>query len=133
MVEQNNFESRLRTAAEVLGLGLTERQAESLLIYLEQLQKWNRTYNLTAVRDPSSMLVQHVFDSLSILPNVTSILDKKTVESPSLADVGSGAGLPGVILAIMRPEWHITCIDGVEKKMAFVRQVAGLLGLSNLR
>lgn len=133
MAEQSNYKNRLHAAAAKLEIDLADSQADALLAYIEQLQRWNRTYNLTAIRDPSEMLVHHVFDSLSIVPYVTSILDKNTVEDASIVDVGSGAGLPGVVLAIMRPQWRLFCIDAVEKKMAFVRQVAGVLGLSRLR
>src|SRR3546814_20330639 len=77
------------------------------------------------------MLIQHVFDSLTILPNILEILDKKTVKNITVVDVGSGAGLPGVVLAIMQPDWSVYCIDAVEKKMAFVRQMSGVLRLPN--
>jgi 16S rRNA (guanine527-N7)-methyltransferase len=133
MAEQSHYKNRLHAAAAKLEIDLADSQADALLAYIEQLQRWNRTYNLTAIRDPSEMLVHHVFDSLSIVPYVTAILDKNTVENVNVVDVGSGAGLPGVILAIMRPQWRLFCIDAVEKKMAFVRQVAGVLGLSRLR
>src|SRR3546814_20310829 len=79
------------------------------------------------------MLIQHVFDSLTILPNILEILDKKTVKNITVVDVGSGAGLPGVVLAIMQPDWSVYCIDAVEKKMAFVRQMSGVLRLPNLQ
>src|SRR5690606_26992322 len=78
------------------------------------------------------MLVQHLFDSLSLIGPVGKILDKNTVLERTLVDVGSGAGLPGVVLAIMRPGWQVHCIDAVEKKMSFVRQVSGVLQLRNL-
>lgn len=133
MAEQSHYKNRLHAAAAKLEIDLADSQADALLAYIEQLQRWNRTYNLTAIRDPSEMLVHHVFDSLSIVPYITALLDKNTVEDVNIVDVGSGAGLPGVILAIMRPQWRLFCIDAVEKKMAFVRQVAGVLGLSRLR
>src|SRR5690606_18650826 len=91
------------------------------------------TYNLTALRDPEQMLIQHVFDSLAVLPHVIDILYKNTVENALIVDVGSGAGLPGVIMAIMQPGWSVHCIDAVEKKMAFVRQMSGALHLPNLQ
>src|SRR3546814_8944806 len=78
------------------------------------------------------MLVQHLIDSLSIVKPVSKILDKNTVKENTVVDVGSGAGLPGVVLAIMQPDWQVHCIDAVEKKMAFVRQVSGVLRLRNL-
>ncbi|HWK71862.1 MAG TPA: 16S rRNA (guanine(527)-N(7))-methyltransferase RsmG [Burkholderiaceae bacterium] len=117
----------------MLGLDMASGQRDSLLAYLDQLQRWNRTYNLTALRDPEQMLIQHVFDSLAVLPHVVDILYKNTVENALIVDVGSGAGLPGVVMAIMQPGWSLRCVDAVEKKMAFVRQVSGALRLPNLQ
>ncbi|MBB5216363.1 16S rRNA (guanine(527)-N(7))-methyltransferase RsmG [Parapusillimonas granuli] len=133
MTTTNSFQDRLQAAAASLHIGLDEAKGAALLKYLEQLQRWNKTYNLTALRDPDKMLVQHVFDSLAILPEVEQELYKNTVKEPLIVDVGSGAGLPGVVLAIMHPEWRVRCVDAVEKKMAFVRQAAGVLGLGNLK
>ncbi|NYT83747.1 16S rRNA (guanine(527)-N(7))-methyltransferase RsmG [Alcaligenaceae bacterium] len=133
MTIRDSFEGRMRAAAESLDIKLDEPKSSALLKYLEQLQRWNKTYNLTALRDPDKMLVQHVFDSLAILPQVESILYKNTVQNHLIIDVGSGAGLPGVVLAIMHPEWQLYCVDAVEKKMAFVRQMAGALRLENLK
>jgi 16S rRNA (guanine527-N7)-methyltransferase len=121
-------EERLRAACANLGLSVVDEQIGQLLGYVEQLQRWNRTYNLTAIRDPEQMLVQHVFDSLA----VTGPLDTVIPAGGRLYDIGAGAGLPGVVLAIMRPQWTVTCIDAVEKKTAFVRQMSGALGLPNL-
>ena len=132
MTATNDYSERLAAAADVLGLDLGKQQSATLLEYIAQLQRWNRTYNLTALREPEQMLVQHLFDSLSVVNPVNQILDKNTVYEPSIVDVGSGAGLPGVVLAILRPGWTIRCIDAVEKKMAFVRQMAGVLRLPNL-
>ncbi|CAM3349783.1 Ribosomal RNA small subunit methyltransferase G [Bordetella sputigena] len=125
---QAAYDARLRQACAALGLAITDEQAAKLLGYLQLLQRWNRTYNLTAVRDPGQMLVQHIFDSLAVV----APLDSAMPADGKLYDVGSGAGLPGVVLAIMRPDWRITCIDAVEKKTAFVRQVSGALALPNL-
>jgi 16S rRNA (guanine527-N7)-methyltransferase len=133
MALRENFRQRLEAAARLLGLDIEVEQREALLNYLDQLQRWNRTYNLTALRDPEQMLVQHVFDSLAIVAPLIEILDKNTVENITLVDVGSGAGLPGVIMAIMQPSWSVHCVDAVEKKMAFVRQVSGALRLPNLQ
>jgi 16S rRNA (guanine527-N7)-methyltransferase len=120
--------ARLRRACEALSLDVTDDQAGKLLAYLALLQRWNRTYNLTAIRDPGQMLVQHVFDSLAVV----NPLDVAMPAHGRLYDIGAGAGLPGVILAIMRPDWQISCIDAVEKKTAFVRQAAAALKLRNL-
>jgi len=116
-----------------MGVAVSADQALALQAYIEQLQRWNRTYNLTALRHPEQMLVQHIFDSLSIVKPVSIELYKNTVNNPRIMDIGSGAGLPGVVLAIMRPEWQIQCVDAVQKKMAFVRQMSGTLKLPNLQ
>ena len=123
---------RLRDAAQALGLALSAAQEDALLAYLDQLQRWNRAYNLTAIRDPQQMLVQHVFDSLSIITPLNRILYKYTV-NPVIVDVGSGAGLPGAVLAVMCPDASIHCVDTVEKKATFIRQIAGVLRLPNLQ
>lgn len=121
---------RIQSAMATLSMQRNGGQATLMLRYLEQLQRWNRTYNLTAIRDPERMLVQHVFDSLAVVPALSEILADR---GKHIVDMGSGAGLPGIILAICRPEWQLTCVDAVEKKVAFVRQAAGILGLDNVR
>jgi 16S rRNA (guanine527-N7)-methyltransferase len=105
----------LERALAALGLQASPAQLDTLLGYLALLQRWNATYNLTAVRDPAQMLTQHLADCLAVL------------------DVGSGGGLPGVVLATMLPALTVTCVDTVGKKVAFVRQVAAELRLPNLR
>lgn len=125
------FSERLRAAAHILGLKLSDVQIDKLLTYLEQMDRWNRVYNLTAIRDPEQMLIQHIFDSLAVAPIVCTALDKKPVSQATIVDVGSGAGLPGVVLAIVAP-WSVHCVDAVQKKMAFVQQMAGKLDLPNL-
>lgn len=131
MTLANQYGPRLRAAATRLHLEMTAQQEQALLTYLEQLQRWNRSYNLTAIRDVGQMLVQHVFDSLTVVNPIVSILDKNTV-SPVIVDVGSGAGLPGTVLAIMCPHATIHCVDTVEKKATFIRHAAGVLRLPNL-
>ena len=128
------FSDRLYKAADFLGLTLSEQQHETLLAYLSQLQRWNRTYNLTAIRDPSLMLVQHVFDSLSIVKQLRLAVHDHVAQGKkiSVLDVGSGAGLPGTVIAILEPEWEVSCVDAVEKKTAFIRQMSGVLKLKNL-
>lgn len=121
---------RLRAAVADLGLQLTPRQHEQLLAYLGLIAKWNKVYNLTAVRDTDEMLVQHLFDSLAAV----SPLRRHTQGRPArLLDVGAGAGLPGVVFAICCPELQVDCVDAVGKKAAFVQQAAAQLGLANLR
>ena len=124
------MEERLRKAAEQLGLALTDLQVRQLLDYLQLIAKWNKVYNLTAVRDPDEMLVQHLFDSLSVVEPVRRHTGGKPIR---LLDVGSGAGLPGVVIAICCPEIRVDCVDTVGKKAAFIQQAAAQLQLANLR
>lgn len=106
-----------------MGLDVSRETQEKLLEYMVLLQKWNKVYNLTAVRDPKEMVTLHLLDSLSVLPHV---------KAKNLLDVGSGAGLPGIVLAIVKPELKVTTIDTVQKKAIFMRQVKGELNLHNL-
>jgi 16S rRNA (guanine527-N7)-methyltransferase len=123
------LESLLRTGARELGCPLTDAQAVALLAYLSLLIRWNRTYNLTAVRDPRQMLIQHLLDSLSII----GPLRRHTAgNSFRLLDVGSGGGLPGVVIAAVLPAASVTCVEAVGKKAAFIRQAALEMGLANL-
>ena len=120
---------RLRAGAEKMGCALSQAQAEQLIAYLSLLAKWNRVYNLTAVRDPAEMLTQHLLDSLSIVP----LLQRRTGgQAARLLDVGSGGGLPGVVVAVVMPQLDVTCVDTVIKKVSFIRQVALELRLANL-
>ena len=115
--------------AGALGVSLTGDQVHTLLAYLALLSKWNRVYNLTAVRDPSAMLVQHLLDSIAV---VAPLLRWTGGQPARLLDVGSGAGLPGVVIAALAPEIDVTCVDAVGKKASFIRQVSGELALKNL-
>jgi 16S rRNA (guanine527-N7)-methyltransferase len=116
----------LGEGARALKLDLTDTQSTRLLDYVALLAKWNAVYNLTAIRDPRQMLVQHILDSLSIVPHLAA-------RGPSSAlDVGSGGGLPGIVLAIVLPDWRVTLNDIVQKKTAFQAQVKAELGLANL-
>jgi len=125
-----DFDRRLTQACRQLGLQATQAQRDKLLRYVEQMQRWNRTYNLTAVRDTGQMLVQHVFDSLAA---VRPIEVQAAAQPLRIMDVGSGGGLPGVVLAILHEAWQVRCVDAVDKKMAFVRQMSGALELPNLQ
>ncbi|WP_343654563.1 16S rRNA (guanine(527)-N(7))-methyltransferase RsmG [Paraburkholderia caribensis] len=109
-----------------LDIDLTTEQKGKLLDYVALLAKWNAVYNLTAIRDPRQMLIQHILDSLSIVPHLA------TLGPATLLDVGSGGGLPGIVLAIVFPEWSITVNDIVQKKSAFQSQAKAELGLGNL-
>lgn len=121
---------RLRAAAAELGLELADDQVARLLAYLSLIVKWNKVYNLTAVRDPDEMLVQHLFDSLAAVGPLRRHTGGRAVR---LLDVGSGAGLPGTVIAICCPEVAVECVDTVGKKAAFIQQAAAQLQLPNLR
>ncbi|MET0311659.1 MAG: 16S rRNA (guanine(527)-N(7))-methyltransferase RsmG [Burkholderiaceae bacterium] len=124
------LEAGLRAGVAELGLVLSEAQITQLLDYLDLIQKWTKVYNLTAVRDPVEMLTHHLLDSLAVIRP----LRRQRGESPGkLLDVGSGAGLPGVVIAICCPELAVTCVDTVAKKAAFIQQVAVTLRLPNLK
>lgn len=125
-MDQTLFASRLLDDARTAGIAVTEAQAAALIDYLSLLSKWNGVYNLTAIRDPEQMRIQHLLDSLAILP----FLDARGVRS--VIDVGTGGGLPGMVLAIMRPNWRIMLNDIVQKKTAFLTQAKATLGLANV-
>lgn len=120
----------LASGLSELGLDLTEAQQAQLLSYLSLIQKWGRVYNLTAVREPGEMLTHHLLDSLAVVGPLTRQLGGRAA---SVLDVGAGAGLPGVVLAIACPQLRIDCVDAVAKKAAFIQQVAVTLQLPNLR
>ena len=130
----------LRAGAQALGLALSDAQVDQLLAYQDLIQKWTKVYNLTAVRDPVEMLTHHLLDSLAVvLPLQKQLVAMRAsgvlaAESPvRLLDVGSGAGLPGAVIAICCPQVTVHCVDTVAKKAAFIQQVAVTLKLSNLR
>lgn len=107
-----------------LGLDLPDQAEAKLLAYLALLAKWNRVYNLTAIRDEREMVVQHLLDSLVVLKHLPNV--------PAIVDVGSGAGLPGIPLAIARPELEVTLVEAVQKKSTFQQQAKIQLGLANV-
>lgn len=118
------------TQAELLSRSIAESRMDiglpaqqKMLEYLVLMHKWNKVYNLTAVRNPIEMVTLHLLDSLSVLPYI---------KANNLLDVGAGAGLPGIVLAICLPDLQVTTIDAVQKKVIFMRQVKGELGLHNL-
>lgn len=123
-----NREARLDAALHSLGILVTPAQADKLLAYVDLIVKWNKVYNLTAVR-PDEMLVQHLFDSLSAIPPLL----RRTDGPARFLDVGSGAGLPGAVIAICCPGFRVDCVDTVGKKAAFIQQGAAQLQLPNLR
>ncbi|NCT98241.1 MAG: 16S rRNA (guanine(527)-N(7))-methyltransferase RsmG [Comamonadaceae bacterium] len=119
----------LQIGLQALDLSLDEEQVDMLMAYMALIQKWNRVYNLTALREPAEMLTHHLLDSLAVVGPLLRETDGRPVR---LLDVGSGAGLPGVVIAIACPQIEVTCVDTVAKKAAFVRQVSAELGLVNL-
>jgi 16S rRNA (guanine527-N7)-methyltransferase len=114
---------RLVSDAALLGVRLGEADAARLLTLLEELRHWNRRTNLTAITDPEQMITHHLLDSLAISPDLTGT---------RVADVGTGAGFPGLPLAVANPQRHFTLIDSNAKKLRFVSHAAGLLALSNV-
>ena len=125
-----NLEAGLRSGVQALGLVLSDAQIQLLLGYAALIQNWNKVYNLTALRDPADMLTHHVLDSLTAVAPLRRHTQGQAVR---VLDVGSGGGLPGVVLAICMPELNVSCVDTVAKKAAFVQQVAVSLKLPNLR
>jgi 16S rRNA (guanine527-N7)-methyltransferase len=126
----SGLRSTLQAGLQSLQLALDERQVNLLLDYLGLLQKWNKVYNLTAVRDPAEMMTHHLLDSLAA---ITPLLKQVGDRPVKLLDVGSGGGLPGVVIAIACPQIDVTCVDTVAKKAAFIQQAAATLKLPNLR
>lgn len=118
----------LRDGAQVLGIDLNEVQQSQLLAYLSLLAKWNRTYNLTSIREPAQMMTHHLLDSLAVVPAFSG--------AQNVLDVGAGGGLPGMVLAIWAlssaPEMRVSMIDTVHKKTAFLTQVKAEIGLKNV-
>ncbi|MBE0441279.1 MAG: 16S rRNA (guanine(527)-N(7))-methyltransferase RsmG [Psychrobacter sp.] len=113
----------LAKAINELGLSLSETQQRTLLLYLDQLLLWNKAYNLTAITDPEEALIKHVIDCLAIITHLPS---------GSLLDIGTGAGLPAVIIAICQPERQCSALDSNQKKIRFIKQISSELGLSNM-
>ncbi len=123
---------RARLDAGLLSLGITlaDSQKQQLLDYLALIQKWNKVYNLTALRDAEEMFSHHLLDSLAAIPPLERHVQGKAL---TVLDVGSGAGLPGVVIAICCPDLKVDCVDTVGKKAAFIQQAALTLKLPNLR
>ena len=128
---------QLQAAAASLGLALDDAVIDRLMAYLQLLHRWNRVYNLTSLRNPDEMLSHHLADCLAVVPalrRATASLPRQHADGQlRLLDVGSGGGLPGVVLAIVEPGWQVSCVDTVAKKATFIRQVAAELRLPNLQ
>ena len=125
MSTHETVESRIKEAGKALGLDVSRETLDQILCYIDQLQKWNRTYNLTAIRALDDILVNHIFDCMSVVP---AIARRAEHQNFTLVDVGSGAGLPGLIIALWFPQCEVVCIDTVEKKTSFIRHVSGQMG-----
>ncbi|AXV75602.1 MULTISPECIES: 16S rRNA (guanine(527)-N(7))-methyltransferase RsmG [Ralstonia solanacearum species complex] len=123
--------SELDAGACALGLPLDAAQLDRLLAYQVLLAKWNRVYNLTAIRDTGDMLTHHLLDSLAAVPRIAGLVRRVQPEAPRVLDVGSGGGLPGIPLAIACPDIGVTMVDIVQKKTAFLTQCRAELGLAN--
>jgi 16S rRNA (guanine527-N7)-methyltransferase len=117
-----NSIEELKRGSEQLGILLTAEAQTKLLSYLDLLRKWNKVYNLTAIRDEQQMVSHHLLDSLAVIPHLWP---------GRWLDVGCGAGLPGIVLAVMQPEWKVTLLDSNSKKTSFVQQVIIELKLQN--
>ncbi len=129
LYDLDSLRASLRAGADALSLDLPDAQIEQLLAYLALLHKWNRVYNLTAVRDPKQMLTQHLLDCMAALPVFEG--------AQHVLDVGAGGGLPGIVIAIWarhaQPQMRVEMIDTVHKKTAFLTQVKAELGLANVK
>lgn len=124
---KDTLQSKLHSGLLEMGLQIDAEKQAKLIAYLLLIDKWNKIHNLTAIRDPLEMVTLHLLDSLSVLQNVEALSPK------NLLDVGAGAGLPSIALAICLPDLQVTAIDSVAKKTSFMRQVKGELGLSNFQ
>ena len=130
---EKDLRATLLVGLAALQLKLSEPQISQLLNYQAMIGKWTQVYNLTSVRDPAEMMTHHLLDSLSVVPALQRYLLGAGLEQGSrLLDVGSGAGLPGVVIAICCPAVNVTCVDTVAKKAAFIKQAALALKLPNL-
>jgi 16S rRNA (guanine527-N7)-methyltransferase len=119
----------LDAGLEELSMPLERGARTALLAYVALLTKWNRTYNLTAIREPVRMITHHLLDSLAVLPSLDALVGER--REVHVLDVGSGAGLPGIPIAVARPTWHVAMLEPVHKKSAFVTQAIAELGIGN--
>ncbi len=122
--QNNSLDQQLILGAEQLNLNLSQKQVDQLLSFVDLLLKWNKTYNLTAITQPEQVISKHILDSLSIV---------RYVDQTPLLDVGSGAGLPGIIIAIIKPEISITLLDSIGKKCRFMQMAFAHLALEKIK
>ncbi|MBW8759045.1 MAG: 16S rRNA (guanine(527)-N(7))-methyltransferase RsmG [Burkholderiales bacterium] len=130
--EPSRLDGRLEALGPQLGLTLSSQDRTHLLAYMAMIQRWTKVYNLTAVRDTDEMFTHHLLDCLAVIAPLRQRCREAGEGALRVLDVGSGAGLPGVILAMLNPAWQVTCVDAVAKKAAFIRQAAAELALPNL-
>jgi len=119
--------AQLDDGIDALAITLTRAQRDQVAAYLALLDKWNRSYNLTAIREPARMITHHALDALAVLPHLET-----RSKAPRVLDVGTGGGIPGMLLAIARPDWQLTLLDANHKKGAFLTQAVIELGLANV-
>ncbi len=124
----DGFAEQIRQAADTLAITVSDAQVVQILRYLDGLLLWGKAYNLTAITDPDEALIKHIFDCMAIVPDVP-FADCRDIR---VLDIGTGAGLPSVILAILRPDWQVDALDSNSKKIRFIRQIASEIGLTNI-
>lgn len=129
----DEFTSLIHNACTNLNLSLDDRQILSLLQYLDNLLLWTKAYNLTAITNAKEALIKHILDCLAVVPVFDNSIQINQINDVKVLDIGTGAGLPSVVLAIVRPNWHLTALDSNGKKVRFIKQMAGELKLPNLR
>ena len=121
---------QLHAGVAALNVGLSADQEATLLAYLRLMEKWNRTHNLTSIREPERMVSAHLLDSLAVIPALPLL--QGATQVTTVIDVGTGGGLPGMALAVARPDLQVTLLDSIQKKTAFLRQAVGELGIGNV-
>ena len=132
--DPSRLDGQLAALAPRVGLTLSAHERQRLLAYMALIQRWTKVYNLTAVRNTGEMLTHHLLDCLAVVVPLRQAAEPaEKGDALRVLDVGSGAGLPGVILAMLNPTWQVTCVDAVAKKAAFIRQAAAELGIPNLQ
>jgi len=131
--DPSRLDGRLEALAPSLGVELTPIERQRLLAYMALIQRWTKVYNLTAVRNTGEMFTHHLLDCLAVVAPLRRGTGAAGKGALRVLDVGSGAGLPGVILAMLNPDWQVTCVDAVAKKAAFIRQAAAELQIPNLQ
>lgn len=131
--DRTQAQELLQKGCEDMVNPIQDQHIEQLIEYLHMMAKWNPVYNLTAIKTTDKMVSHHLLDSLVTVPHFERLLSQCKHTTPRIIDVGTGGGLPGVVLAIMHPEWELTLIDPVHKKTAFLTQVKATLNLNNLR